>query len=126
MHTETSPMAASWAARVSPVGPQPTIRTSTSAGSGRLGTRGATASSDRAIVGSPGRKPLRWNCTVAQISDQVCAVGPLTPGPPYSGGRRRTFDTLVTVRRESDVRVGCGAVRDTCLASAEAPIKGDP
>ena len=64
-HTEMSGNAASWAARVSPVGPEPTMSTSTSVGSGRSGAVGESAASASAMVGSPARNPFRWNCTTS-------------------------------------------------------------
>src|SRR5271154_2036681 len=58
--------AASCAASVSPAGPQPTIRTSTSSGRASGGSVPCSAASDSS--GLPGLNPLRWNCMVSLAS----------------------------------------------------------
>src|SRR3954468_19208099 len=54
--------AASCAARVRPAGPPPTIRTSTSSGSDPEAPEATCRSAGSNTPGSPGSKPLRWNC----------------------------------------------------------------
>src|SRR5271165_7467166 len=54
--------AASCAASVSPAGPQPTIRTSTFSGRPSEGRDALSGPAASEISGSPGLKPLRWNC----------------------------------------------------------------
>ena len=64
MRVLMSGKAASCAASVRPAGPQPTIRTSTSAGSASEVGNASTDSNVSKISGSPGLNPLRWNCMV--------------------------------------------------------------
>ena len=62
MRVLMSGKAASCAANVSPAGPQPTIRTSISSGSGSECGGASNGSLASEISGSPGLNPLRWNC----------------------------------------------------------------
>jgi hypothetical protein len=55
--------AASWAAKVNPAGPHPTIRTSTSSGTAPEAPRAANRCAGSEISGSPASNPFRWNCT---------------------------------------------------------------
>src|ERR1043166_8765351 len=57
------------AASVKPAGPQPTIRISTSSGTGPADPDAAVRCAGSAISGSPGSNPFRWNCTTPPASE---------------------------------------------------------
>src|SRR5215216_3657531 len=82
--------AESWAARLRPAGPQPTIRTSTSAGTGPGAPEGRTRSAGSAISGSPGSNPFRWNCI------EICPVDEDRRAPLMAHLRRPTQRAQVT------------------------------
>jgi hypothetical protein len=105
---------ANCAASVRPVGPQPTIRTSTSLARPFDNDRDACRSAGSEIAGSPDLNPSRWNCMASQVQsrlirslayhrERVKRAAPRTPTATLICSRRatQTAEAPLTWRRRA-------------------------
>ena len=87
MQVLMSGKADSCAARVNPAGPQPTMRTSTSAGTEPEDPAAGCRCDGSEISGSPGSNPFRWNCT----KPPPCLSRVSGPAAADAAGPKKTF-----------------------------------